>query len=102
MIGLKSTALHFGRQTPVWLTVFFAAALALWALAGVLAGAQSGFFIALALTAAHFVWQVATLDMDDAANCLVRFKANIQVGWLLTAGLAVDLLLMALASGGLR
>jgi 4-hydroxybenzoate polyprenyltransferase len=102
MIGLKSTALHFGRQTPYWLTGFFAAALGLWALAGLLAGAQSGFYIALALTAAHFAWQVATLDKDDATNCLVRFKANIQVGWLLTVGLTADLLLMALASGGLR
>jgi 4-hydroxybenzoate polyprenyltransferase len=99
LIGLKSTALHFGAATRMWLTIFFAAALILWAIAGTLAEAQAGFYIALMLTAAHFIWQVTTLDIDDPANCLVRFKSNNQVGWLLTLGLVADLLLMAWASG---
>ncbi|MDX2202780.1 MAG: 4-hydroxybenzoate octaprenyltransferase [Hyphomicrobiaceae bacterium] len=93
LIGLKSTALHFGAATPVWLVGFFAAAIGLWVLAGALAGAAAGFYLGLALTAAHFAWQVATLDIDDPANCLARFKANMHVGWLLTAGLAADLVL---------
>lgn len=100
LIGLKSTALHFGASTPRWLTLFFGAALLLWLGAGLMAGAQAGFYVALGLVGLHFVWQVRTLDMADPANCLKRFKANTQVGWLLTLGLIADLLLMALASGG--
>ena len=98
LIGLKSTALHFGAATRRWLTGFYAATIAMWVVAGVLAGAQAGFYIGLALAAAHFTWQLATLDTNDAANCLTRFKANMHVGWLLTLALAADLLLTA-ASG---
>ena len=102
MIGLKSTALHFGAATPRYLALFYGLALVLWAWAGWLAGAQVGFYTALALSAAHFVWQIATLDMADPVNCLRRFKANMHVGWLLTLGLVGDLILMASASGGFR
>lgn len=102
MIGLKSTALHFGAATPRWLTLFYGAAVALWLCAGLLAGAQAGFYVALVLVSAHLAWQVATLDMADPINCLVRFKSNMQVGWLLTFGLMLDLALMAAASGGFR
>lgn len=92
VIGLKSTALHFGTRTPRWLTLFYAGAVLLWALAAILAGAHWPFWLALAATAAHLAWQVATLDTADPDNCLVRFKANRTVGWLLSAGLAADVL----------
>lgn len=93
LIGLKSTALHFGADTPRWLTLFYLAACALWAVAGWLAGAHWPFWLALAAATAHLAWQVATLDTADPDNCLVRFKANRMVGWLLTLGLAADIVL---------
>jgi len=37
--------------------------------------------------AAHFAWQIASLDMDDPGSCLACFKANRHVGWLLLAGI---------------
>ena len=43
---------------------------------------------ALASVAAHFVWQIRTLDISDPQNCLVRFRSNCTVGWLLAAGLS--------------
>jgi 4-hydroxybenzoate polyprenyltransferase len=73
--------------------LFYAAACALWALAAWLAGAHWPFWIALAATSVHLAWQVATLVIDDPDNCLVRFKANRMVGWLLTLGLAADILI---------
>ena len=68
----------------------------LWGVAGVLAGARLAFLLALALAAAQFAWQVATLDTRDAGNCLARFKSNRVVGWLLLLGLVVDMALIAL------
>ena len=65
------------------------------ALAGILAGAHIAFFLALALAAAQLAWQVATLDTDDAGNCLARFKSNQLVGWLLFLGLVADMGLAA-------
>ena len=96
LIGLKSTALHFGADTPRWLVAFYGAAVVLWAAALVLAGAHWPSWIALAASAAHLAWQIVTLDIADPDNCLVRFKANRTVGWLLTAGFAADILRAAI------
>jgi 4-hydroxybenzoate polyprenyltransferase len=92
LLGVKSTALRFGEATPRWLSAFYAGALLLWAASAVLAGAHIPTFLALTLVGAHFAWQVATLDINDPANCLARFKSNQSVGWLLLAGLVVDMI----------
>ena len=39
----------------------------------------------LLLIALHLGWQIAILKPDDQADCLAKFKANAQVGCLLTA-----------------
>jgi 4-hydroxybenzoate polyprenyltransferase len=91
LIGLKSTALKFGAATKVWLARFYGGAVCLWAVAGALAGARLPFFIALALAGAQLAWQIRTLETDDADNCLVRFKSNRIVGWLLLLGIVADM-----------
>lgn len=96
-LGLKSTAIRFGSRTKAWLTGFFSGALALWAGAAAVAGAFVFTFTAIGLIAVHFAWQVKTLDIDDAEGCLMRFKANRFVGWMLLAGLLGDLALLTLA-----
>jgi 4-hydroxybenzoate polyprenyltransferase len=98
LLGLKSTALRFGGATPRWLAGFYAGAITLWGAAGLLAGAGAIFLLALGLIALQLAWQITTLDMDDAGNCLARFKSNRLVGWLLLAGLAADMGLRALLS----
>jgi 4-hydroxybenzoate polyprenyltransferase len=95
-LGLKSTALRFADATPRWLVGFYAGAVVLWVLAGALAGARLVFFLALAAAAAQLAWQVATLNTDDAGNCLARFKSNQLVGWTLLAGMTADMALAAL------
>ena len=95
-IGLKSTALKFGDATPGWLVAFYTGAVVLWGIAGVLAGARFAFFLALGLASVQFAWQVATLNIADAGNCLARFKSNRWIGWLLFLGLAADMALAAL------
>ena len=86
LLGLKSTALKFGAATQRWLIFFYAGAVLLWGAAGLLAGAHLIFVLALGLAAAHFAWQITTLDTSDASNCLQRFKSNQLVGWLLFGG----------------
>lgn len=90
--GVKSTALRFGETSAVWISGFYALALGLWAAAGYLAGARSFFFVGLALAAAHFVWQVRTLNINDAKNCLVRFKSNRTIGIVIFLGICAELL----------
>jgi 4-hydroxybenzoate polyprenyltransferase len=98
LLGLKSTALRFGEATPRWLAGFYGGAVILWGAAGLLAGARSVFLLALALVAILLAWQIRTLDINDARNCLARFQSNRWVGWLLLAALAAEMGLAALIS----
>jgi len=95
MAGLKSTAIRFGEATHGWVAGLYGAAWLLWVFAGVLAGAHLLFFLALSLVALLLARQVATLDTQDPANCLKRFRANREVGWALFAGVAADMMLAA-------
>lgn len=93
MLGLKSTALTFGDDTPFWVGRFYAAALLLWIAAGYLAGTHLMFFFSVALVGLQMAWQVSTLDTSDAKNCLRRFRANRDVGLAIFLALVVDTLL---------
>ncbi len=93
MLGLKSTALRFGDDSPTWVGAFYGVAIVLWTIAGFLGGAHLIFFLALALVGLQLSWQVSTLDITDSANCLRRFRSNRDVGFALFLGLAADTLL---------
>jgi len=99
LIGVKSSALRLGERTRPWLAGFYAGAAALLAAAGLAAGLGWPFLLAVALVAGHFAWQLAGLDTEDPADCLMRFKSNRFVGWTLLAGLLADSAL-AHAAGG--
>ncbi len=86
LIGVKSSAIKLGAQTRPWLLAFYGLTLAFFLAAGLAAGLAWPFLAGLLAVALHFAWQVATLDIDDPANCLERFRSNRFVGWLLLAG----------------
>lgn len=86
-IGVKSSALALGERTRPFLFAFYAAAAALWAGAGVIVGLGPLFWIGLAGAAVQLGWQAARVDIDDPADCLVKFRSNRAVGWLLLAAI---------------
>jgi 4-hydroxybenzoate polyprenyltransferase len=92
-IGLKSTALKFGEDTVTWVGAFYSAAIIFWVAAGFFAGTHLFFYMCVALVALQLAWQVSTLNIHDAANCLWRFKSNRDVGIALFLGLVADMLL---------
>lgn len=87
LVGVRSTARLFGAHTRPFLAACYAAAVAVLALAGWLAGLGVWFYPALALPAVLLGRQVVTLDIDDPAGCLRLFRANREVG--LAVGLAI-------------
>jgi len=97
LVGVKSSALRLGSATRPGLVAFYALAAALMAAAGLSAGLGWAYLLGVAAVAAQFAWQVATLDIDDPANCLRRFKSNRFVGWLLLAGILASVALGAAA-----
>lgn len=80
LVGIRSTALHFGDRTAPFLAGCYAATVALLALAGWLGGLSAWFIPALLLPAGLLARQVMLLDIRDPALCLVLFKANREVG----------------------
>jgi len=87
LVGVKSSALRLGAATKPGLVIFYGLAAALFAAAGLSAGLGWSYLLGVAAVAVQFAWQVATLDIDDPANCLQRFKSNRLVGWLLFGGI---------------
>jgi 4-hydroxybenzoate polyprenyltransferase len=94
-LGLGSTALRFGDRTKPWVSGFYVFALLTWVWAAWLVGIGAVGIIALAAAGVHFAWQVATLDIADPQNCLVRFRSNRDLGWLVFAGFVADMALRA-------
>jgi 4-hydroxybenzoate polyprenyltransferase len=87
LIGVKSSALALGGRTKPFVAGCYALALAFIALALSPAQWSAAAAAALALAAAHAAWQVLTLDIDDARNCLARFRANRDFGALVLAAM---------------
>jgi 4-hydroxybenzoate polyprenyltransferase len=90
MVGIKSTALLFRERTRPMLASFYAAAVVLIAIAGLMAGGGLIFFVGVIAFAAHLAWQVRRLDIDNPAHCLKQFKSNRDAGLILFAAMLLD------------
>ena len=84
MVGIGSTALHWGERTRPFLAACYAGVVGLLLAAGVMAGLSGWFIPALALPAALLARQVVTLDIHDPAHCLRLFQSNREVGLAVT------------------
>ena len=96
LIGLKSTALRFGSATKPWLASLYAFAWPAITAAGLMANAGTAFLICMLAAAAQLAWQVATLDIDDAENCLTRFRSNRDFAAIVLGAILLDAALAAI------
>jgi 4-hydroxybenzoate polyprenyltransferase len=87
LIGVRSSALRLGGDTPRWLWGFYGAALALAGLAGLAAGKGFMFYLGLVAASVLLARQIEAIDLDDPADCLDRFRANRTVGLVVFAAL---------------
>lgn len=93
IVGVRSTALLFGRSTGLAVSLCYV--LVVFLFAGALMSVPVGPFAYLGLIgfALHLWMQVRRLDIDDPERCLAVFKSNRDAGLILFAGLALDTLL---------
>ncbi|MFW5833068.1 MAG: 4-hydroxybenzoate octaprenyltransferase [Pseudomonadota bacterium] len=87
LIGIRSTARLLGDRSRPWVQGFYAAAVALLALALWLAGAGIAGYVGLLAVAGVLAWQLRGWDADDAGDCLARFRMNRDVGLVVTVAL---------------
>jgi 4-hydroxybenzoate polyprenyltransferase len=90
LIGVKSTALLFGENTQAMLTLFYALAVLLIGVSIYLSGGGWLAYAGLIAFAAHLVWQVRSIRIDDPALCRRLFYSNRDAGFLLFAALVAD------------
>ncbi|MBE0702323.1 MAG: 4-hydroxybenzoate octaprenyltransferase [Afipia sp.] len=95
LIGVKSTALLFGKNTRSWLALFYGLAVILIGAALWSAGAGLPAWLGLAAFAAHLVSQIIRLRIADSTLCLRLFRGNRDAGLLLFAGLVINALVRA-------
>lgn len=93
LIGVKSSARALGARTKPALALFYLLTIIFAAGAAHLAGAPMAAMALFLAPAAHFIWQIRRLDIDDAANCLRLFKSNREAGLLLLAPLLLAAIL---------
>ncbi len=86
-VGIKSTALMFGARTRPWLFAFYGATVVLMGIAGSLAQLTWPYFVALAAAAAHLAWQANRVNTADPIDCLIKFRSNRAIGWIVLAGI---------------
>jgi 4-hydroxybenzoate polyprenyltransferase len=87
LIGVRSTALYFGKNTKIWLTLFYGLMLLAFAIAFGSGGAAWPAWIGLLVAFVLLGWQILVLDINDGPQCLALFKFNHVVGAVLFAGL---------------
>ena len=83
LVGIRSSALRMGSRVRGGVALFYAAALALWALAFWLLRPDWLALFALLPMAGHLTWQIVTLAPGDTGNALDRFRANRSAGLLM-------------------
>jgi 4-hydroxybenzoate polyprenyltransferase len=87
LVGVRSTARLFDRDTKIWLTGLYGLTLVLLLAAFLVAGAAFPAILGLLVAAALFAWQIKVLDIDDGAQCLALFKSNNRIGLIIFLGL---------------
>ena len=92
-IGIKSTAILFGKYDLLIIGLLQVAVLALLVWAGLLFARGAVYFISLAVAAAYFINQHIISRGRDREACFAAFLSNHRVGMIIFIGLSADYLI---------
>lgn len=80
IIGMKSTAIKFGEQTPVCLSCFATTMISCLTYCGWATGQTWPYYGALLGVGGHLAHQIRTLDINNREDCAKKFISNRWVG----------------------
>lgn len=89
LVGVKSTALKFGKATKPWLWFFYSIACGFFGAAGLQVDMSWPFFVGLAFAGSQLVWQITSVKINDAQSCLDVFRSNSTFGALLLVAIII-------------
>jgi 4-hydroxybenzoate polyprenyl transferase len=88
-IGVKSTALLFGKLTKPFLLIFYVMMLAALSYAGFWSHEPFVYFGALGFLSLYFLYEIFVLNLDQPEKCLKAFKDHFYVGFFISLALAL-------------
>lgn len=81
LVGVRSTARLFADKWRMWTSVFYVSAIALWTVAGSVAGAGIVLAVAMSLIGAGLIWPMLhSVDDKSPETALAAFKRNALIG----------------------
>src|SRR6185295_18077805 len=89
LVGVRSSALALGRHARLGVTLCYAMALLVWAVAIHETRIEWYAWLCLLPMAVHLGWQVATLKEGDGDDALAKFRSNRFAGLLMFAACLV-------------
>ena len=89
-VGIKSTAILFGRYDLLIIGLLQVGVLVLLAIAGGLFDRGALYFVSLAVAAGYFINQYRISRLRDRDACFAAFLNNHRVGMVIFIGLALD------------
>ena len=89
-IGMKTSAITFGRFDVAAVVASYAAFLLLWTIAGASRGLGLVFFIAIVLAAAQAVWHWRLVRTRTRDGCFKAFRLNHWLGFTVFAGVVAS------------
>ncbi|MDI3383878.1 4-hydroxybenzoate octaprenyltransferase [Xenophilus aerolatus] len=92
-IGMKTSAITFGRFDVAAVMASYALFIAMWGWAGVRLGLGLLFYVGLAAAAAQAVWHWTLIRQRTREGCFTAFRLNHWVGLAVFAGVVADALL---------
>ena len=88
-LGIKSTALLFGKNSYIWVAVFYFLMISLLAISIYLVKTSLLSLLLVLLPAGHLLWQLLKLDIDSQDSCLYMFKTNKFTGLLVLLSILI-------------
>ena len=94
MVGIKSTAIRFGENLKSYLAFFGVGTVTFLGLAGYYNSQTWIYYSGLMASASHLFFQFSKIRLNDSSNAGKIFASSVKTGWILYAGLVLDLLVM--------
>ncbi len=91
LVGVRSTARLFADKWRTWTSVFYVAAIALWTIAGAVAGAGIIVAVAMSVIGAALIWpMLQSVDDRSPETALRAFKRNALIGATVLAAFSLE------------
>ncbi|KYN05995.1 Para-hydroxybenzoate--polyprenyltransferase, mitochondrial [Cyphomyrmex costatus] len=88
-LGMKSTAIKFGKNTKFYLSGFGIVMIASLITSGIMSTQTWPYYTAIGLIAAHINNQIYTLNINNPTDCAKKFISNQKIGMILFTGIVL-------------